>query len=265
LLELQTDNAQLPPRSGENNDSAAVTKAADTAPSGIPQVISNEAVRQVFVRFSQYASHCSFASRRWMTHSSDLRSPIYPLLLLLFWGALALPSLGLAPLFDYDETVYAQTALDMMHHGQWIVPTANGMAFFDKPPITYYLMDLSFKVFGANAFAARLPSVIFTMLTAWVLFAAGARLHGRRFGLAAAAIFLSTLEVALLAHAAILDAVLNFFIAASLLSYAIWVREGSPGMAYAMAAAMGAAVSVKGCRWGWSCRDRAPCRGAPRR
>ena len=181
-----------------------------------------------------------------MTPSPDLRSPIYPLLLLLSWALLTLPTLGLAPLFDYDETVYAQTALDMMHHGQWIVPTANGMQFFEKPPFTYYLMDLSFKLFGDNAFAARLPSALFTLLTAWVLFAGGSRLKDRRFGLTAAAIFLSMLEVALLAHAAILDSVLNFFIATALVSYALWIKGGRPRLAYAMAAAMGAAVSVKG-------------------
>ncbi|HXH63936.1 MAG TPA: glycosyltransferase family 39 protein, partial [Mariprofundaceae bacterium] len=181
-----------------------------------------------------------------MTPSPDLRSPIYPLLLLLSWALLTLPTLGLAPLFDYDETVYAQTALDMMHHGQWIVPTANGMQFFEKPPFTYYLMDLSFKLFGDNAFAARLPSAVFTLLTAWVLLAAGQRLKDRRFGLMAAGIFLSMLEVGLLAHAAILDAVLNLFIAAALVSYALWIKEGNPRLAYAMAAAMGAAVSIKG-------------------
>ncbi len=153
-----------------------------------------------------------------MTLSPDLRNPIYPLLLLLSWAVLTLPGLGLAPLFDYDETVYAQTALDMMHHGQWIVPTANGMQFFEKPPFTYYLMDISFKLFGENAFAARLPSAVFTLLTAWVLFAGASRLKDRRFGLMAAGIFLSMLEVGLLAHAAILDAVLNFFIAAALVS-----------------------------------------------
>ena len=181
-----------------------------------------------------------------MTPSPDSRSPIYLLLLLLSWAVLTLPGLGLAPLFDYDETVYAQTALDMMHHGQWIVPTANGMQFFEKPPFTYYLMDISFKLFGENAFAARLPSAVFTLLTAWVLLAGGARLKDRRFGLMAAAIFLSMLEVGLLAHAAILDAVLNFFIAAALVSYLLWMRSGSRYLAWAMAAAMGAAVSVKG-------------------
>ena len=181
-----------------------------------------------------------------MTPSPDLRSPIYLLLLLLSWAALTLPGLGLAPLFDYDETVYAQSALDMMHHGQWVVPTANGMQFFEKPPFTYYLMDFSFKLFGENAFAARLPSAVFTLLTAWVLVAAGARLRDRRFGLTAAAIFLSMLEVGLLAHAAILDAVLNFFITAALVSYLLWIRGGSSRLAWAMAAAMGAAVSVKG-------------------
>lgn len=181
-----------------------------------------------------------------MTPSPDLRNRIYPLLLLLSWAVLTLPALGLAPLFDYDETVYAQTALDMMHHGQWIVPTANGMQFFEKPPFTYYLMDLSFKIFGENAFAARLPSALFTLLTAWVLLAGGTRLRDRRFGLMTAAIFLSMLEVGLLAHAAILDAVLNLFIAAALIAYMLWIRGGSRRLAYAMAAAMGAAVSVKG-------------------
>lgn len=159
---------------------------------------------------------------------------------------MTLATLGLAPLFDYDETIYAQTAVDMMHHGEWIVPAANGLQFFEKPPFTYYLMDLCFSVFGENAFAARLPSALFTLATAMLLLHFGTRLHSRRFGLAAAAIFLSMLEVGFLAHAAILDAVLNFFIAACLLNYALWVHGGERRHALWTVAMMGAAVSIKG-------------------
>ena len=166
--------------------------------------------------------------------------------LLLAWGVLTLATLGLAPLFDYDETIYAQTAIDMMHHHEWIVPTANGMQFFEKPPFTYYMMDLCFSIFGDNAFAARLPSALFSFATALLLLHFGTRLVNRRTGFAAAAIFLSILEVGFLAHAAILDAVLNFFIAACLLNFALWLHTAERRHALWCAAMMGAAVSIKG-------------------
>ena len=170
----------------------------------------------------------------------------FPWWLILFWAVLTLPSLGLAPLFDYDETIYAQTAIDMMRLGEWIVPTANGMQFFEKPPFTYYLMDISFLMFGENAFAARLPSGIFTLFTALLLLQFGKRIHSPAFGLAAAVIFLTMLEVGLLGHAAILDAVLNFFIAGALLYYFLWRQLGDRRDALITAAMMGAAVSIKG-------------------
>lgn len=166
--------------------------------------------------------------------------------LLLIWALLTLPSLGLAPLFDYDETIYAQTAVDMMHLGEWIVPTANGMQFFEKPPFTYYMMDLCFTLFGQNAFAARLPSALFTLFTVLLIFRFGNRAHSAFFGFASALIFMTMFEVALLAHAAILDAVLNFFIAGTLLYYFLWRRFGEKKHALVTATLMGLAVSIKG-------------------
>ena len=181
-----------------------------------------------------------------MNRLANISDEHYPWWLMLLWAALTLPSLGLAPLFDYDETIYAQTAIDMMRHNEWIVPTANGMQFFEKPPFTYYLMDISFMLFGENAFAARLPSGTFTLFTALLLLHFGKRVHSPAFGLAAAVIFLTMLEVGVLGHAAILDAVLNFFIAATLLYYFLWRQLGDQKDALIAAAMMGAAVSIKG-------------------
>ncbi len=174
-------------------------------------------------------------------------TPHWPIALVLFaWGIFTLGTLGLAPLFDYDETVYAQTALDMMRQGEWIVPTANGMQFFEKPPFVYYLMDISFALFGPSAFAARLPSAIFILLTALLIYRFGCRIRGQSFGFGASLIYLSMLETGLLAHAAILDPVLNFFIAGALFSYFHWLREGGRRHALTTAAMMGLGVSIKG-------------------
>jgi len=181
-----------------------------------------------------------------MKQLSSISEAHYPYGLILLWAILTLPSLGMAPLFDYDETIYAQTAIDMMRLGEWIVPTANGIQFFEKPPFTYYLMDLSFLAFGENAFAARLPSALFTLFTALLIFRFGNKIHSPSFGLSAALIFLTMFEVGLLGHAAILDAVLNFFIAACLLYYFLWRQFGEKKHALIAAAMMGAAVSIKG-------------------
>ncbi len=179
-------------------------------------------------------------------YMSNIPSQHYAWYLFVIWAILTLPSLGLAPLFDYDETIYAQTAADMMHLGEWIVPTANGMQFFEKPPFTYYMMDVCFTIFGENAFAARLPSAIFTLFTALLLFRFGRDTHSPKFGIAAAFIFLSMLEVGILGHAAILDAVLNFFIAACLINYFRWIQKHQKEHMLWCAAMMGAAVSIKG-------------------
>ncbi len=181
-----------------------------------------------------------------MNRLLQISEAYYPYILLLFWAVLTLPTLAVAPLFDYDETIYAQTAVDMMRHGEWVVPIANGEQFFEKPPFTYYLMDVCFSLLGENAFAARLPSALFTLFTALLLLHFGRRFQSPKFGLSSAIIFLTMLEVGLLAHAAILDAVLNFFIAAALLYYLLWRRFKIERDALIAAVMMGAAVSIKG-------------------
>ncbi|MDQ6951694.1 MAG: glycosyltransferase family 39 protein [Mariprofundales bacterium] len=165
---------------------------------------------------------------------------------ILVWLVVTLASLGLVPLFDLDEAIYAQTAWEMLQTHHWIVPQANGIHFFEKPPLVYYFMDLSFTLFGHNSFAARLPSLVFTLLTVAMLIHAGRRLISLRVGWLAALVFVSMLEVGLLAHAAILDAALNFFVAATLLFWWLWLMQGKRVDLLLAAAMMGAAVSVKG-------------------
>jgi 4-amino-4-deoxy-L-arabinose transferase-like glycosyltransferase len=166
--------------------------------------------------------------------------------LILLWIVLTVAGLGIAPLFDYDEASYAQTAVEMRNSGNWLLPTLNGQPYYDKPAFLYYCMNASFALFGKNAFAARLPSALFTLVTALFLFHAGQRMGRPTMGMTASLIYLSMLMPALLAHAAILDAALNFFIAASVLSFFLWRHSGKRSDAFLSMLAAGIAVSVKG-------------------
>jgi len=79
----------------------------------------------------------------------------------LAWArALALP----------DEGRYAGVAWEMLRADSPLVPLLDGMPYFHKPPLYYWLAQLSYAVFGLHAWSARLPS----LLAAWC---AGAGLY----------------------------------------------------------------------------------------
>ena len=70
--------------------------------------------------------------------------------------------LGSSAVNDFDEARYGVTAFEMRQHGDLVVPTYAGekelLAL--KPPLGYWLMALSFRLFGASALAMRLPSAL---------------------------------------------------------------------------------------------------------
>jgi len=68
-------------------------------------------------------------------------------------------SIGLHPLMLPDEGRYVGVAWEMARSGDWIVPTEDGLPFFHKPPLFYWLAALSIKTWGSTLAAARLTSV----------------------------------------------------------------------------------------------------------
>ena len=71
---------------------------------------------------------------------------------------LLLVSLGAAPL-ERAEIYFVDAARAMVESGDYLVPRYRGEPFFDKPPLTYWLMAASFRVFGFTLTAARLVPV----------------------------------------------------------------------------------------------------------
>lgn len=74
--------------------------------------------------------------------------------------AVYLAPLGSRELLTPDETRYAEIAREMTETGDWIVPRLNGLRYFEKPALGYWLTALSLLLFGENPFAARLPSAL---------------------------------------------------------------------------------------------------------
>jgi 4-amino-4-deoxy-L-arabinose transferase-like glycosyltransferase len=83
-------------------------------------------------------------------------------------------------IIDYDEGYYAQAAKGMAESGNWVTPYVNGVRFLEKPPFLYWVTAATFKVFGINEFALRLPTAIAVVGLVGIVLLIGLRVSGRR-------------------------------------------------------------------------------------
>lgn len=121
--------------------------------------------------------------------------------------------IGAAPLYDLDEGAFTEATREMIASGDYITPRKDGMPRYDKPVLIYWLQALSTKLLGFNEFALRLPSALAAcqwVLVLWLF--VRERLDAPTATVAALVMALS-LQVSLIAKAAVADALLNLFIA----------------------------------------------------
>src|SRR6266540_3056682 len=105
---------------------------------------------------------------------------------------LVLPGLGGAPLDDPGEGQHAEIAREISAGGGWVTLRLNGVRYFDKPPLLYWLTAASFRLFGPSEWAARLAPLLGAVLAAAGTAVLGARLLGLRGGVIAAGALLSS-------------------------------------------------------------------------
>lgn len=74
------------------------------------------------------------------------------------------------PLFLPDEGRYVGVAWNMLSTHELMVPLLNGLPFFHKPPLFYWITAFALQVFGVNEWAARFSSVACATLMVALLF-----------------------------------------------------------------------------------------------
>jgi 4-amino-4-deoxy-L-arabinose transferase-like glycosyltransferase len=152
--------------------------------------------------------------------SRALRVGLGFLLLLGVAGVMLTAHLGDEGLTDPDESAYAESVREMAERGDWLVPHLYGEPLLDKPILFYWVMGASFRIFGENELAARLPSI----LAALVLLLAVRRLgvliyRSQTAGWIAAFILLASPQFVVMGRAAVTDMILTAFCTLGILCY----------------------------------------------
>lgn len=130
-------------------------------------------------------------------------------------------------ILDDGDALYAHIAQQMVSSGDWVTPHANGVRFLDKPPLMFWLMAASFRVFGVHEWAARLPTALGIAGTAWILWRLAGDAAGKRAGLYAGLAFVLSAGTLFFTIEAFPDIFLVFFL--SLACYSLLRMQFSSG------------------------------------
>ena len=139
-------------------------------------------------------------------------------------------NLGGYALFNEDEPKNATCGAEMFRRGDWLVPTFNESLRTDKPILVYWLMLVSYTVFGVSEFSARFASSLLSVGTTLLTYHLGRKLYSAEIGFFASLILCTSLLFSAVGRASTPDATLIFFITLAFTCYVwvvAWQRNGN--------------------------------------
>jgi 4-amino-4-deoxy-L-arabinose transferase-like glycosyltransferase len=145
-----------------------------------------------------------------------------------------------------SEARYIEIPRQMLITGDWLTPRINGVPYFEKPPLFYWMQAAALGLFGMDEWAGRITTALLMTLTCLLAFANGCMLYSRRAGLLAALMLATSLMGYALAHVAMLDVPVAFFITLMLTCFIAAQKTQNRHYYLLMYAASALAVMSKG-------------------
>src|SRR5579863_9072121 len=152
-------------------------------------------------------------------------------------------------LMDDVDAVQAQIARNMLDSGDWVTARLDGVAYLEKSPLKYWMIAISYEIFGVHDWAARLPIALSAVVLCWLTFRMGAWAFSVRAGLWAGLAIATSAGLWLFTRIQIPDVTVTAAIALALWSLlrALDPEEPRPALWSAiLAAAIGAGLLLKG-------------------
>lgn len=160
---------------------------------------------------------------------------------------------GRVPLFEPDEGRYSEIPREMLATGDWVVPRLNGVLYFEKPPLHYWSVAISFLILGQSEFAARVPVKLASAGLAFVAFLFARRRWGERTGYLAGLATSTSALVVSLARITLIDPGFSLALAGAAFSFAAFAegetagdRRGAQRALFGLHLSCAAAVMLKG-------------------
>jgi 4-amino-4-deoxy-L-arabinose transferase-like glycosyltransferase len=149
---------------------------------------------------------------------------------------------------DDVDAVQAQIARNMLTSSDWVTPRLDGVIYLEKPPLIYWMIAITYKIFGVHDWAARIPVALSAIALCWLTAAFGIWAFGKRAGLYAGLCMATCVGLWLFTRVLIPDVILTLTIALAMWSLLRVLDENEPhprAWAYLLAASLGIGLLLK--------------------
>ena len=149
---------------------------------------------------------------------------------------------------DDVDSVHAQIARTMLQTGDWVTPRLDGVVDFEKPPLIYWAIAVSYKIFGVHDWAARIPTALSAISLCMLTTAFGVWAFGRRAGMYAGVCLATCVGLFLFTRVLMPDVMLALAVAGAMYAFLRVVEEEEPHprfWACVLGASLGAGLLVK--------------------
>ena len=140
-------------------------------------------------------------------------------ILLLVFSVVWFCNLDYRNLLRPDEGRYAEISREMLASADWITPRLNGIKYFEKPPLQYWMTAGAYALFGESEWTARLWAALTGIAGVVMTGLVGARLLGRGAGFNAALVLASSFLYVVIGHMNTLDMGVTFWLSAALFAF----------------------------------------------
>jgi len=148
---------------------------------------------------------------------------------------------------ETSEARYAEISREMLVNNDYIHPKLLEINHYHKPPVTYYITVLGYKIFGVNAFGARFFLQIAILIQLILIYNITLLLFGdKKVSLAAVLIYFSLPLVLISSRNLTTDAFLNTFILTSVYLWLMYKVKSKPFLIYLFYLTLGIIFETKG-------------------
>jgi Dolichyl-phosphate-mannose-protein mannosyltransferase len=149
---------------------------------------------------------------------------------------------------DDVDAVQAQIARNMLNSGDWVTARLDGVAYLEKPPLIYWMIAISYKIFGVHDWAARIPVALSAIALCFTTAAFGVWAFGRRAGFYAGLCMSTCVGLFLFTRILVPDVMLTLVITLALWAFLRVLEEGEThprAWAAVFAASLGLGLLLK--------------------
>lgn len=168
------------------------------------------------------------------------------LIILLFSYVFFFYGMGEYSLKEPDEGRYAEIPREMIELNDYTVPHINYVRYFEKPPLFYWAVAASYKIFGVNEWSFRFANAFSAFLCMLSLYIFARRWFGERAAFLSSIVLISSFGFFSMARIVTIDMFFTLWLSLSLFCFLGYYREKKPLFIYFFYAFLAFATLSKG-------------------